>query len=484
MQLTERTARLPYDRANVIPGILHIGVGAFFRAHAATYIDSLLDNDPAWGVIGVSMRRPDTRDALGPQDFCYTVAIRGPNGTDYRVVGALLDILDANTQGAQIMSALCDPRIRIVSLTVTEKGYCHDPATGRIDPRHPDIRHDLDHPEDPVSVPGLLVRALELRRDAGVPPFTVLSCDNLPENGRTTAEVVAGFAALRDPMLEAFVRSDVHFPSTMVDRIVPATTDADRADVAEETGREDAWPVVTEPFTQWVVEDDFPTGRPDFARVGVEMVEDVTDYELMKLRMLNGSHSTLAYLGYLAGCETISDTMEILALKRLVRDMMLEEITPTLPASLGDMTEYANELIERFENPSLRHRTWQIAMDGSQKLPQRLLGTIRDRIARGQPIERLSLGVAAWMRYVTGVDEAGQPIDVRDPLSERLRSVYEQTGRDAEALAARLMEIEEIFGDDLRGSEALRGPVVRHLESLFARGAGATVEGFDPYPGR
>ncbi len=481
MRLSPKTANTPYDRDKVTPGIVHIGVGAFFRAHAATYIDSLLDKDPTWGVIGVSMRRPDTRDALAPQGFCYTVAIRGPKGTDYRVVGSLLDILDANTQGAQIISTLCDPRIRIVSLTVTEKGYCHDPATGRIDPRHPDIRHDLDHPDAPVSVPGLLVRALELRGEAGVPPFTVLSCDNLPENGRTTAEVVAGFAALRDPSLEALVRSHVHFPSTMVDRIVPATTDADRAQVAEETGQEDAWPVVTEPFTQWVIEDDFPSGRPDFGGVGAQMVEDVTDYELMKLRMLNGSHSTLAYLGYLAGRETISDTMETPALKQLVRDMMLGEIAPTLPAALGDMTGYADELLTRFENPALRHRTWQIAMDGSQKLPQRLLGTIRDRIAEGQSFERLSLGVAAWMRYVTGVDEAGQPIDVRDPLADRLRGIYEQTGPDPEALTHRYLEIDEIFGQDLADNDVLRDAVSRHLASLFDSGAIATVtRGFAP----
>lgn len=476
MRLSSRSANLPYDRSRVTPGIVHIGVGAFFRAHAATYIDSLLGTDPQWGVIGVSMRRPDTHDALAPQDFCYTVAVRGPGGTEHRVVGSILDILDATADGATVMSALCDPRIRIVSLTVTEKGYCHDPATGRIDARHPDIRHDLNYPEAPISVPGLIVRALELRRADGVPPFTVLSCDNLPQNGHTTAEVMAGFAALRAPDLADFVRREVHFPSTMVDRIVPATTDADRARVWEETGREDAWPVVTEPFTQWVIEDNFPTGRPDFGSVGAEMVEDVTDYELMKLRMLNGSHSTLAYLGYLAGYETISDTMETPALKRLVREMMLEEIAPTLPASLGGMGGYADKLLERFENPSLRHRTWQIAMDGSQKLPQRLLGTIRDRVARGQSIERLSLGVAGWMRYVTGVDEAEKPIDVRDPLAEHLRGVFEQTGRDPVTLATRFLEIEEIFGGDGDTNEILLESVTRHLAHLFDVGAVETIK--------
>ncbi|MEQ9037584.1 MAG: mannitol dehydrogenase family protein [Silicimonas sp.] len=475
MRLTRDRVRFRYDRDRVTPGIVHIGVGAFFRAHAATYIDDILAMDASWGVIGVSMRRTDTRDALAPQGFCYTVAVKGMSGTECRVIGALLSILDATTQRDDVLAAMCDPGVRIVSLTVTEKGYCHDPATGRIDRSHPDIRHDLEHPETPVSAPGLILRALELRRDRRLPPFTVLCCDNLPANGHTTASVVAGFAALRAPELEAYVRNEVHFPSTMVDRIVPATTDADRAQVLEVTGLEDAWPVVTESFTQWVIEDDFPTGRPDFRSVGARMVADVRDFELMKLRMLNGSHSTLAYLGYLAGYETISEAMEDAALARLVREMMIEEIRDTLPASLGDLVPYAGELLERFANPALKHRTWQIAMDGSQKLPQRLLSTIRDRLANGQPIDRLALGVAAWMRYVTGTDEAGQPIDVRDPLAERLRGVFEGVGWDAEKLVNGYLSVGEVFGSDLPQLKEFRGSLVRHLDSLIQRGVAGTL---------
>lgn len=475
MRLAPDRVRFRYDRDSVTPGIVHIGVGAFFRAHAATYIDDILSTNPTWGVIGVSMRRSDTRDALAPQGHCYTVAVKGQSGVECRVVGSLLAILDATSQLDDVLAAMCDPGVRIVSLTVTEKGYCHDPATGRIDRDHPDIRHDLEFPEAPVSVPGLILRALELRRGLGVPPFTVLCCDNLPANGQTTARVVAGFAALRDPGLEAFVRNEVHFPSTMVDRIVPATTAADRALVLEETGLEDAWPVVTEPFTQWVIEDDFPTGRPDFGSVGARMVADVHDFELMKLRMLNGSHSTLAYLGYVAGYETISEAMEDSSLARLVREMMLEEIQDTLPASLGDLAPYAEQLLDRFANPELKHRTWQIAMDGSQKLPQRLLSTIRERLSNGRSIDRLALGVAAWMRYVTGTDEAGQPIDVRDPLAKRLRGVFEDAGWDAEELVKGYLSIGEVFSTDLPLSTEFKELLVRHLDSLIERGAIRTL---------
>jgi len=292
---------LPYDRAAVTPGIVHLGIGAFHRAHMAAYIDDLLARDPRWGIIGASLRRPDTRDALAPQDFLYTLAVRDASGMTTRVIGSVLDILDANTQRAELLALMADPRIRIVSLTVTEKGYCHDPATGALDPSHPDIVHDLAHPEAPVSAPGLIVRAIELRREAGLAPFTVLSCDNLPANGETTRRIVAGFAARRSADLAAYVEANIAFPSTMVDRIVPATTDADRATVRDATGRDDAWPIVTEPFTQWVIEDRFASGRPAFELAGAELVDDVEPFERMKLRMLNGSHSTLAYLGYLAG---------------------------------------------------------------------------------------------------------------------------------------------------------------------------------------
>ncbi|HHY48640.1 MAG TPA: mannitol dehydrogenase family protein, partial [Alphaproteobacteria bacterium] len=412
-----------YDRSRVTAGIVHLGIGAFHRAHMAVYVHDLLGAHPDWGIVGASLRRADTRDALAPQDFLYTLAIRDASGTTCRVIGSVLDVLDANTQRAELLALLADPRIRIVSLTVTEKGYCHDPATGELDERHPDIVHDLAEPDAPVSAPGLIVAALMRRQAAGIAPFTVMSCDNLPSNGKTTRRIVLRFAQLRSPALAAWIREHVAFPSTMVDRIVPATTDADRELVAAATGLEDAWPIVTEPFTQWVIEDRFANGRPPFETVGAQLVDEVEPFELMKLRMLNGSHSTMAYLGYLAGHEYVADAVGDPAFRRLIHGLMTEEVMPTLPMPRAELERYRDDLLARFANPALRHRTWQIAMDGSQKLPQRLLGTIRERLQAGQGINRLALGVAAWMRYVTGSDEKGGPIDVKDPLATRLRAI-------------------------------------------------------------
>ncbi len=378
--MTNAAGRLSYDRSKVTPGMVHLGVGAFHRAHVAVYVDAILSLDPSWGIIGASLRRPDTRLALLEQDFLYMLVVRNAKGTESRVIGSLLDVLDANTQRHELLKFMADPCIRIVSLTVTEKGYCHDPATGKLDLAHPDVIHDLANPDAPVSAPGLIVRALELRKGAGIPPFTVLSCDNLPANGQTTARIVTDLAALRDSELGAHIRDNVSFPSTMIDRIVPATTEEDRRQVNSGTGLQDAWPVITEPFTQWVVEDRFTMGRPALEKAGVEFVGDVAPFELMKLRMLNGSHSTLAYLGYLAGCTYVSEAISDPGFRALIHGLMTEEVMATLPMEKSVLADYRDALLERFSNPALKHRTWQIAMDGSQKLPQRLLGTIRDRL--------------------------------------------------------------------------------------------------------
>ena len=441
----------------------------------AAYVDEVLRTDPSWGIIGASLRRPHTRKALAPQDFLYTLVMRSGSGTAMRVIGSLLDVLDIATQRAELIAAMTDPRIRIVSLTVTEKGYCHDPAIGTLDPQHPDVQHDLAHPEAPVSAPGLIVRALELRRVAGIAPFTVLCCDNLPANGETTARVVTGFAALRDKGLADDIAGEVAFPSTVVDRIVPATTEADRRLVFETMGVMDAWPVVTEPFTQWVVEDRFPTGRPPLEMAGVQLVTNVRPFELMKLRMLNGSHSLIAYLGYLGGYAHVNEVIADPALRTFIHEFMTDEVMSTLPADFCDLAAYRDALLDRFRNPALLHRTWQIAMDGSQKLPQRLLGTIRDRLSRGRPATRATLGVAAWMRYATGVDEQGREIDVRDPLATRLQRISESARGTPEQLVGRLLSVTEIFGDDLPRNDSFRAVLISHLTSLFQRGALETV---------
>lgn len=466
-----------HDRAGTRIGIVHLGLGAFHRAHQAAMVEDCLDRgETDWAIAGASLRSPDTRDALAPQDGLYTLAVRGPEGETLRVIGAIRENFVAPEDPTVLIARMARPETRIVSLTVTEKGYCHDPATGTLNEAHPDVLHDLANPGAPRSAPGFLLAALKARRAAGLKPFTVLCCDNLPANGRTVKRVLDRFAALMDRDLGAWVADHVACPSSMVDRIVPATTDEDRARIADALGVEDRWPVVTEPFCQWVIEDDFPLGRPDLAASGAEIVKDVTPFEHMKLRLLNGSHSTLAYLGYLAGYETIAETMADPAFARLVQAQMDEDITPTLAMPAGhDLGPYKASLIARFRNPALRHRTWQIAMDGSQKLPQRLLGMIRERLASGASITRPALAVAGWMRYVAGTDETGRAIDIRDPMAARFAGIVAEAGPVAARLGPALLALPEIFGTDLPADPRFTRPVLGALEALFRDGARKTV---------
>lgn len=471
-------ARPRYDRAGMDVGIVHMGLGAFHRAHQAIYTDDVLNAGSGnWGICGVSLRSLDVRDALAPQAGLYAAAVRDESGERLRIVGSVLRSLVASESAAAVLARLVDPRVRVVTATVTEKGYCHHPATGEIDDRNPDIRRDLSNPTQPCTLPGFLVEALRRRRAAGTAPFTVMSCDNLPNNGEVTARVLRAYGALLEPDLDHWIEDHVACPSSMVDRIVPATTAEDRIRITAELGVEDAAPVVTEPFTQWVFEDRFPAGRPAWEEYGAEPVADVRPYEDMKLRLLNASHSCIAYLGYLSGYQTVADTVADPAFARFVAALMDDEVTPSLRMPAGaDPTPYKAALLERFANPALRHRTWQIAMDGSQKLPQRFLATIRDRLAAGAPFDRLALGVAGWMRYVRGVDETGAPIDVRDPLAERLRRLAEDAGPVAGRLAPALLGVREVFGDDLPANEAFVTAVTSALDGLFDRGAWYCVE--------
>jgi fructuronate reductase len=475
--LPDTVTLLGYDREATTIGIVHLGVGAFHRAHQAAIIEECLARgEKGWAIAGASLRSAETRDALAPQDNFYTLAIRSAAGEALSVIGAIRESHVAPENPAALLARMAAPTTKIVSLTVTEKGYCHDPATGELNETHPDILHDLAHPDAPRSAIGYLAKALRMRRANRTSAFTILCCDNLPANGRTVKRVIDRFAHLLDKDFGHWVTGEVACPASMVDRIVPATTAEDRARISALLGVEDRWPVVTEPFLQWVVEDVFPMGRPDLALSGVEMVRDVTPFEHMKLRLLNGSHSTIAYLGYLAGYETVAETIADPAFARLIRQMMDAEISPTLHMPAGtDLEGYKSALIERFSNPALKHRTWQIAMDGSQKLPQRLLGTIRDRLKAGAPIDRLALGVAGWMRYVSGTDEKGASIDVRDPLAAKLGEVAAEAGPSATRLAPALMALPEIFGTDLPADPRFTGPVARALESLFAQGAAKTV---------
>lgn len=343
--------------------------------------------------------------------------------------------------------------------------------------QNPDIVHDLQHPDAPWSAPGFIVAALARRRDAGTAPFTVLSCDNLAANGHTAKRIVTQFAALQSRDLAQWIEDEVAFPSTMVDRIVPETTDADRASVASALGMTDAWPVVTEPFTQWIVEDRFPVGRPDLADAGVQLVSDVTPFEHMKLRLLNASHSALAYLGYLAGYGTIAATMTDTHYVAFARQVM-EDAAPTLAMPEGtDLAAYRASLLRRFANPALHHRTWQIAMDGSQKLPQRLLAAMQDRLRLALPIDTHALAVAGWMRYVTAKDETGRAIDVRDPIAAKLKAIADNAGPVADRLAPALLEVSSIFGT-LGSDSRMREAVTQALGKLYEIGARRAVQEF------
>lgn len=460
-------------------GIVHLGLGAFFRAFGAIYIeDAVRKSGGDWGIIGVSLQSAGTRDKLAGQDFVYNVVTpHSDTSCNHRTVEIIQDVLVAPENPEAVLAVMADPKIRIVTLTVTEKGYCHDPATGNLKLDHPDIRHDLTNAL-PRSAPGFLVRALQRRRKAGVPPFTVLTCDNLPENGKLVRRAIIDLASEIDPALATWIAEQGRFPSTMVDRITPATKAEDIGRLAWKLGYKDEAPVMCEPFRQWVIEDDFVTAygndaRPDLAAAGAELVRDVTAYEHMKLRMLNGTHSSLAYLGYLAGHETVSDAVTDPAFARFVKRLWRDEIIPSFQAPDGvDIEAYADALLERYSNTAIRHLTWQIAMDGSQKLPQRILGTISDNLAAGRETPGLVLAVAGWMRYVGGVDEKGEPIEVKDPLAERLRTLSDQAGTPEQKVAA-LLGVREVFSGQM--AEALSAPVAKAYARLCEAGARACV---------
>lgn len=466
-----------YDRAGLVPAIVHLGLGAFARAHLAAYTDDLLNLAGGdWGILGVSLVRPDQRDRLNPQQGLYTTIERGAQGERARIIGCLLGVMVAPEEPLALLERLASPRTRIVSLTVTEKGYCHDPATGRLNLDHPDIVHDLHNPEAPRTAIGFIVGGLARRRAARVAPFTVLCCDNLPHNGRLVAGLVNDFAQARDPSLAAWIAAEGAFPSTMVDRIVPALAEADHAAAERLTGLADAAPVGHEPFRQWVIEDDFVGGiRPEWEKAGAQFAPDVAPFEHMKLRLLNGSHSALAYLGHLAGHETIVDAVSDPVFADYIRRFW-EEVRPVVPPPPGQsLTDYTDALLARFANPAIRHRTWQIAMDGSQKLPQRLLGSVRERLARGLPIPALAMAIAAWARYVGGTDEKGAPIDVRDPLAGLLRGVIEDAGEAPAARIRAVLRIEAIFGPDLAQNQNFIDAVSNAYETLLASGARAAI---------
>ncbi len=483
--LPHTVQRPAYNRDGVGIGIVHLGVGAFHRAHQAVYTDEVIAKHGGdWGISGVSLQSPKVHDSLAPQDCLYTVAERGADTQNLRIIGALKEVLVATENPEAVLARIADPKTHIVSMTITEKGYLRDGASGDsgallVD--HPDIKHDLANPNSPRTMHGFVAGALNRRRQNGAGGLTLLSCDNLPANGKALKQVVLDFAKLLDEDLARWIEQNVTFPSTMVDRIVPATTDDDIKKISKTLGLDDMAPVVCEPFIQWAVEDDFAGPRPPWEDVGVQIVADVAPFEEMKLRLLNASHSALAYLGYLGGFEFIHQAMKNESYANFVRAMMDDEITPTLQIPVGtDVETYKNKLIERFKNPNLHHATWQIAMDGSQKIPQRLLQTIRARIKSNCSYDRLALPVAAWMRFVSGMDESGKAIDVRDPMSGRFKAIAgaENHAGDVAGYVSAMLGVREVFGDDLLLNNDFRETVTSALQSLYNNGARATVENF------
>jgi fructuronate reductase len=466
--------RFGYDRAAVRTGIVHLGVGAFHRAHQATYYEQALEaGDLRWGVLGASLRSPSVRDQMVPQDGLYSVLVRDGADERIRLVGAITDVLVAPEDPVRLVAAMAAADTHIVTLTVTEKGYKLDPATGALIESDPDLAADLASLAAPRTAPGLIVAALAARRAAGIGPFTAISCDNLPHNGTRLRNAVLALAGRHDPALAAWIESEGAFPETMVDRIVPATEAEDVAALAVKIGVEDRAMVKTEPFTQWVVQDWFAGKRPDLAAYGVQLTSAVAPWEEAKLRLLNGAHSGIAYLGGLAGIEFVHQFVALPAGRAFVEALWDEAVETLSPPAELDVPAYRADLMARFANSALNHRTRQIAMDGSQKLPQRLLSGIAQRLERGQGADALALAVAAWMRWQDGRDDAGDAHVVDDPLAARTAEVAGLPTADA---VRGLLAIDAIFPPSLAADDAFVATLTDMLESLRRNGATATVE--------
>ncbi len=471
--------RLPvpaYDRDLVTPGIVHFGVGGFHRAHQAMYTDRLLNEGAAldWGICGVGVMAADRemQRALDAQDGLYTLVLKHSDGTyEPRVIGSIVEYLFAPDDPEAVIEKMAAESTRIVSLTITEGGYNISDLTGEFDATSPDVLGDLEPGAMPRTTFGLITEALRRRREHGLAPFTVVSCDNLQDNGRLTRRVFTAFARLRDPELGDWVSRAVSFPNSMVDRITPVTTDADRAEVAERFGIEDRWPVVCEPYTQWVLEDAFTAGRPPYEQAGVQLVDQVEPYELMKLRLLNGSHQAMCYFAYLSGYRLVHEAAQDPLFQAFLLGYMNQEATPTLAPVPGvDLDGYKHTLIERFSNPQVRDTIARLCAQSSDRIPKWLLPVVRQQLANGGEIRRSAAVVASWARYAEGVDEQGEPIEVVDRLADSLMQLAQRQREDSDAFIAN----REVFGDladDKRFVTAYRSA----LASLHERGARATL---------
>jgi mannitol 2-dehydrogenase len=480
-QLNADVSRPAYDRRQVTTGIVHIGVGNFHRSHQAMYIDTLLNSGAAmdWGICGIGLQAANARmrDVLAAQDGLYTLVLRHGDGSwEARVIGSIVEFLFAADDPEAAIEKMAAPGTRIVSLTITEGGYNLDARTGEFDASDPSVVADLRPGAVPRTVFAIVTEALARRRQRGIPAFSILSCDNIPGNGQVSQRAFTAFARLRDPELASWMTRHVTFPNCMVDRITPETTGSDRAELGRRFGIDDQWPVLCEPFTQWVLEESFADGRPPLEDVGVQIVSDVEPYELMKLRLLNASHQALCYPGYLAGYRLVHDVATDPLFARFLLDYMTLEAIPTLRPVPGiDLYQYANQLIERFSNPEVRDTVARLCSSASDRIPKFLLPVIRQQLATGRPFTRAAAVVASWARYAEGTDENGEPYEIVDALARQLQAAARrQRGHQT----AFLEDNRAVFGelaDDTRFTQVYSSI----LASLVEHGVRRTLADLD-----
>ena len=476
--LTDKVAKPTYLASDTRHGIAHIGVGGFHRAHQAYYTDALMNQgrDLDWSICGIGLRPEDrkARDDLASQDYLYTLFELGDgDDTQSRVIASISDMLVAEDGIQAVIDKLASPHIRIVSLTITEGGYCIDDSTGEFMAQLPQIQQDLAQPHAPRTVFGVLCAALAQRRANHTPAFTVMSCDNLPHNGNVARKALLAFAALSNPDLHDWIAANVSFPNAMVDRITPMTSNAHRLQLHDQLGIDDAWPVVCEPFIQWVLEDKFSNGRPAWEAVGVQLTDDVTPYEEMKIKLLNGSHLALTYLGFLKGYRFVHDTMNDPLFVAYMRAYMDKDVTPQLAPVPGiDLTAYKNTLVQRFSNQAIADQLERVCSDGSSKFPKFTVPTINRLIADGAELKRAALVVAAWALYLKGVDETGQTYAIPDPRAEFCQALV----ADDELIVQRLLGVEEIFGTAIAQSAEFVAAFEWCLNSLREVGVSGTLE--------
>ncbi len=476
-ELPAEVGRPAYDRSKVTAGIVHFGVGGFHRAHQAMYLDRLMNTGEAldWGIVGVGTMPGDKRmaDALLGQDCLYTMVLKHPDGRlEPTVIGSIVDYLFAPDDPQAVIDKMADPAIRIVSLTITEGGYHVNQVTGEFDPADEALQADIADGTRPRSAFGFITAALKARRDKGIAPFTVMSCDNLPGNGDVARKTMTAFARMQDAEFGDWFAENVVFPNCMVDRITPVTAQADIDQLAQVFGIQDAWPVVCEPFTQWVLEDHFPLGRPAFEQVGVQLVEDVVPYELMKLRLLNASHQALCYLGYLSGYRFAHEVCQDPLFVDFLLGYMEHEGSPTLPEVPGvDLDAYRHELISRFANPAVRDTLARLCAESSDRIPKWLVPVVNANLASGGQFARSALVIASWARYAEGFDEQGEPIEVVDRFREKVMAAAARQGEDPLAF----LRDPDFFGS-LADDQRFASVYLTALESLHDNGARATLE--------